>query len=221
MLTPLYIIPHIPKTGGYALKINLSRVLLPYVEVHIPNGEEEFNKIPLSEMSQDQLNRIRVIIGHNINTETSQFFNNREVRYITFLRDPISRMISHYNFDMSHYYKEDIPIDTWFNETEHANYMVKWLSTNFLKQNFVDLEEIYSSVNSSLKKFHIVGLTEEMDLFCDIFFKELGVEYSYIHTHVSGKDYRKVIDISQIDSAKYEMHHLIDYKLYNFYKNKV
>jgi len=58
----------------------------------------------LSLLTKEQKDKIKVIYGHTAYYGIHKFFNKPH-RYVTFIRNPIDRTISLYNFLMTRYYK--------------------------------------------------------------------------------------------------------------------
>ena len=84
---------HIPKAAGTSFKSILFRNFAPDQIYHVQGeeGEDEFKALPDAEKQ-----RFRLICGHH-------YFGLHEhipqpATYIAFLRDPIARTVSHYNF---------------------------------------------------------------------------------------------------------------------------
>ncbi len=100
---PLYVFIHIYKCAGTTINYHIHRnynrkefLLLyldapPFIQAR-PEIEEH-----LISLSDDQKDKLKVIFGHGAYYGIHRFFPNREVRYVTFLRETVSKTISHYN----------------------------------------------------------------------------------------------------------------------------
>jgi Sulfotransferase family len=101
---PLIIFLHLPKTGGTTLARIIDRQydsssILPLYESMFGNE--------LSALPQNHLDRLRIVMGHLYFGVHA--FAARPCMYITILREPIDRVISHYYFvrhDPSNYLYE-------------------------------------------------------------------------------------------------------------------
>ncbi len=88
---PIYLL-HIPKTGGSTVRAFLQTV---YAESEFWNYHGILSWRALFEYPLNDLRRCSVITGHFC----AYFFRyfSSSLRYITFLRDPVTRALSHYN----------------------------------------------------------------------------------------------------------------------------
>ncbi len=101
---PLIVFLHLPKTAGSTLARIIERqydssAILPLYESML--GEE------LAAIPQNQMDRLRIVTGHLC--FGAHEFSARPCTYITMLREPIDRVISHYHFvrnDPSNYLYE-------------------------------------------------------------------------------------------------------------------
>lgn len=89
---PLYIFIHIPKNGGSSLNKNIKDQLKP----------EEYAACPeIDRLSDEQKRKVKYIYGHRIYYGVHNKFNQREPKYIVFLRNPAERRVSQYNHDIA------------------------------------------------------------------------------------------------------------------------
>lgn len=130
---PIYIIHHIPKTGGVSLRTWLTQHLgLHQGLIHYGVAGELFcmqNRLPfLEQMTADQLYQAEVVMGHYVTEATAEFFPEREVRRLIVLREPAKRLISQYNHAMIFWCqgmgRDQIDFYEWFERhaVKHYNY---------------------------------------------------------------------------------------------------
>ena len=101
---PLIIFLHLPKTAGTTLARIIDR---QYDSSRILPLHESMFGNELSALSQNHLDRLRIVMGHLY--FGAHTFAARPCTYITMLREPIDRVISHYYFvrhDPSNYLYE-------------------------------------------------------------------------------------------------------------------
>jgi hypothetical protein len=102
---PIYIIHHLPKTGGVSLRNWLVQHLgLHQGMVHYGVAGELTcmqHGLPfLEQLSAEQKRGIKVVMGHYVTEATADFFPDREIRRLIVLREPTKRLISQYNHAM-------------------------------------------------------------------------------------------------------------------------
>ena len=96
----LYIILHIPKTGGMTLRKHIEENFKKNEIIKIYCEEDpKIMKIGLDNYLLNHPNKksVKIIIGHNFSYGIHKYFQ-KKVRYITFIREPIEIPISVYNF---------------------------------------------------------------------------------------------------------------------------
>jgi hypothetical protein len=196
----LFIFVHIPKTSGEVIKRNIERSLPEHAmirtsyehfesyfditknENNFYTGSEHFHRYVTS-LSDKQKNRIKLLAGHNSYYGIHEFFPHKAM-YATFLRQPLLRTLSLYNFELMAW-------KLYSAKTEPLNLMevnfLKRMRENFLINNDPPsfeqwINEIYDSkipfyytmsrylstlgfsaqndLNALLDKFYFVGITE-------------------------------------------------------------
>ena len=129
-----YTFHHIPKTGGSTLRIRL---------------EDRANK--------KQISKLDYAIGHNTTKRTPG-------THFTWLRNPLDRDISQFNYDMS---KNEAEADTFEDNCRQlaGNFFTLWLYKNYLLQDpNVDINSKYITVQQCLKNnFQRVFSTENFE----------------------------------------------------------
>ncbi len=98
---PLLIFLHLPKTAGSTLARVIERQYPAAAVLSLYDSAtgEELRCVP-----EDRMRRVRVVMGHFY--FGAHRFASRPARYVTVLRDPIERVISHYYYvrrDFTHY----------------------------------------------------------------------------------------------------------------------
>jgi hypothetical protein len=185
-------------------------------------------------MPASQINSIKIIYGHLAYYGIHEIFNKKP-RYFTFIRNPISRTISHYNYLRSQQPERQkfvkvmqdngqiVPFEEWLkNEippTHPAcNHMVWFFFQRFYGENLNDYhfspsEKDLEETKNRLKEIYFVGLTENpSDL--DFIYNRLRIDNCLSDRNISQKyfvaeDYEKTKDII---IAKNQL----DWQLYNY-----
>lgn len=181
---------HIPKTGGSSLRLRL---------------EDRANK--------KQICKLDYAVGHNTTVRTPGV-------HFVWLRNPLDRDISHYNYDMG---KGDIEDDTFEQHCQKlsGNFMVLWLHKNYLlREADVPMDVKYNNVRHCLqstfqKVFSLNKFEESWNHISDI----LKVDREpRLNTNRSNEDYKKYVskkDLGKEFIAWHTQHNHYDYQLYN------
>ena len=98
--------------------------------------------------------KIKCIAGHSVRTYSDLEEIDIPLKYMTFLRDPVSRYLSHYNHHIN-YKKDNMPFEKWMENPRQSNFQVKFLAN---EDNLSKAKEILEN------KFLFVGLAEEFDI---------------------------------------------------------
>jgi Sulfotransferase family len=147
----MIIFSHIPKTGGTSFRFILEN------SFGISHCHANHAKKPV--FAQDDLEfakkffpRLRSIAGHSLVNPLNLSVANPF--YITFLREPISRVISHYQYSVALGNNRKTFEESLRAEGKFENLQVKIIAG----------ERNLEKAKHSLEKFDFVGLTEQFDL---------------------------------------------------------
>ena len=184
-----YCFHHIPKTGGSSLRIRL---------------EDRADK--------KQISKLDYAVGHNTTAKTPG-------THFVWLRDPLDRDISHFNYDMG---KNEARANTFEESCKllAGNFMTLWIYKDYLLLNPTDNGEIkYQSVRQALKSnfekvFSIENFEQSWNEVADI----LKVDREpRLNTNRSNEDYKKYADRKNLSEEFISWHkdyNSHDYLLY-------
>jgi hypothetical protein len=210
------------KTAGttmhYILRNNYG---LNYVEISKP----AFNHDNLSSLLRVNKS-IKAIGGHSLRSVTKLELACPEIKYITFLRDPINRYISHYNHGRginSHQmsFEERIKI------LGEADYQTKFITGSFdlADRNFLaGKKELEKAKQILAKEFLFVGLVEKFDesliLFRNVLkSRNFDIRYQRINTTEHKHVQRNRIPLYVLEELR--QMNKTDYELYRFAKDEL
>lgn len=206
---------HIEKTAGLTVN-RILRVSMPFGHCDYIPGRASAKVITRADYKW--MRRIypmlRSIAGHSI-VPYSDFGEEPDIDFFTFLRNPVTRCASHYQYQMNIMGKQ-MPFGEWIKNEKYHNFQVKKLAGSSNADTAIDIIS---------RKRIFVGLTEEFDESLAMLaehFSAYGLQLSYQSKNVSGDNSIKarVLEDPQsrrlIDEANRE-----DWKLYRFAKETV
>ena len=181
-----YTFHHLPKTGGSTLRIRL---------------EDRADK--------KQISKLDYAIGHNTTKRTPG-------THFTWLRNPLDRDISQFNYDMS---KGESEADTFEDNCRQlaGNFYTLWLYKNYLLQDpSVDINSKYITVQQCLKNnFQRVFSTENFEQSWNEIADLLKIDREpRPNTNRSHTDYKKYANKKDLSKEFIEWHR--NYNHYDF-----
>lgn len=172
---PLHLFCHLPKTGGTTVtRLLVESLGLRYVAARPVAKRTTYSP---SDLRRDL--RLapwaRCIGGHPLKPYVDIELTDRDLRWVTLLRDPIERYLSHYQhqYDRGHD-RYHLPIDEWGRRFNRSDLMVRSIAGE------ANLERAKSILE---ERFDIVGTLESFDLFL-IQLRESGLIQSYVDSPI-------------------------------------
>jgi hypothetical protein len=123
---------------------------------------------------------VPLVAGHFLfDRDAFTHFGDR-YRFISVLRDPVARMISHYNEERRSNYL-DLPFDAYLETNlawRHATMALRYFS-GMAQVGPTELDQALALAKANLRCFGVIGVTEDLDRFCarfaDLFGRRLRV----------------------------------------------
>lgn len=216
MKQPLYIFLHIPKSGGTTIRKHIQKNFSPQEAVLFERQDLRFSKktskysVYMKEaqdyfgaLDQKALEEIQIIYGHEVPYGIHTLFD-RPCRYITVFREPISRTISHYNFFLTRYNKEDdikknqkpypsillvnnkVPSFTEWIEKVYAHLTVETMSQLLELLGYMNGNH-EKAIQEAVNRFYFIGLTDRLDEDAAFIYDLLGIKTYFINQNISQK----------------------------------
>ena len=230
-----YCFHHIPKTAGSSLQLRLCHrehigqlpkgsTLIVYplysdMQYYRVSEDTEFDAHkPIKEaflrtyQQPKSTGNASIVCGHYTNI-------NQDGKHYTWLRKPLARDISHFNYDLNYGHEESKDFATHLSLMA-GNFLVLWLYEKYCQlPRTADIEKKYNVVRKTLKeKFTKVYDSDSFEESWTEIANELKVDVEpRLNSNQGGKAYKNVAKISNLSNEFKTWHrsyNLYDYKLY-------
>lgn len=227
ILEPSLIFLHIPKTAGTTLHRILERQYEASTIFTIGNYEniDDFKQIP-----ESQKEKIRLLKGHMYFGLHESF--PQQSTYITIMRDPIERVISHYYYILSEpsnqlhqeVISQNISLKDFLSSgicQEIDNGQTRLLSTLGASSGYskCSSEMLESAKNNIQEHFTVVGLTEKFDATLILMQTKLRWKIPVYFKQNTTKTRPSKKDISRDTLRLIESYNELDIELYKYVQN--
>ena len=222
----MFVFVHIPKTGGITFQKIINRSFEGHEIIRFfKTGKSLWILKDIFLLTPEERSQIKVMAAHSSFIGVRLFFKN--VKYITFLRDPVNRIISDWFYAtkagpgnplFSRATQSDYPLEKAVEECEYLKNQQARKITG-LPLIWPDKFLLKAAKEALIKKFKFFGLTEFFNESIVLFkkqfrFKEVGYSKK---ENVNIYDKEKVITPSLVKTI--ERYNMVDIELYDFAKN--
>lgn len=221
---------HIPKAAGSTLYQLLEAQYAP--EERFATSKTEYSPhndlTHFEALNEEQLARIRLLYGHmgyGLHRRLP-----RPAMYITYLREPVERVLSHYSFERTlpespvYGYLQSGEMDLkryvrYYTEAaEMDNLQTRMIAGNWHKRGFgsCTVEMLEEAKRNLRAQFAVVGLTEQFDASYLLLKRYFGWRYSYFRRRNQTRNrlFRDEITSDQLDYIR--EHNCFDLQLYAY-----
>jgi hypothetical protein len=198
---PVYFLYHLPKCAGQTIDRHLAR-FLPASAYHKTRKRRGIGRLLFTRLNIEAMpapSRIKVVGGHFLGRSVERSFAGREIRRCILLRDPVSHLVSYYNFRMMRYLSEGrspYSFELAYSATQR-NFITHYVLRNFLEMPWPRLvglsdEEKYEIVNAFLATFWFVGDFKLCDELISALGPQLGIPHHAPRTNTQAEWERRV-----------------------------
>ncbi len=219
---------HIPKCAGMSVFHHLNEFLkwndeLVHLDARALDGVNAHGLMPFHRKDPRELARIEVLFGHEVSVDDAGKLAGRTPLFATCLRDPASRMVSHYNWEMEQLAAGGMPIppfDEWYQRQE-SNWIVRWLARRFfqLETRGRSDEELFEEVRVGLERFWIVCTLENFSTAMHQLTDKLGLPPIDAASNRAGESYSKRQELTPEIEARIERDHPFDVRLHRRWRD--
>jgi len=224
--SPVHFVYHVPKCAGSTIDYHLG-TSLPASSYYRTRKRRarHYRVMPDSRT-------LRVIGGHYLGISVEPLFEGRDVRRSLLLRDPVSHVVSYYNFRMMRYIAagfQPYDFDLAYEATQR-NFVSHYILRNFLEFGWLRImslssQDKYDLVNAFLSSFWYVGDYKCCDDLVAALGGELGIAPTASLRNTRAEWERRVRwtslnieDLSTRDIARIRQDNLIDQRLWETWR---
>jgi hypothetical protein len=203
----MIVFSHIPKTAGTSLKFILRN---NFGRQHIDSIKTHRSPYMLDDLqfAKKVFGNPLAITGHNLVDPVGNL-PGIDAKFITILRDPVTRCASHYQYDVVHL-GITATFEEWINRKENQNLSVRIISGS---------EDVSRAKYLLQEKFSFAGITEHFENSLKLLKIQLGeplnLEYARLITAKDNRIKNELLeDNSSLNLLKH--HNALDQELYDF-----
>lgn len=215
---PLYIFVHIPKTAGltfrYHIRKNFSEekyLLLAHTLFGLksyppPDYQEYKEKVfkYLSNLDNKRKNRLTILFGHYVPHGVHKYFD-RPYKYITFVRNPIKRVVSAYNHKLTKYHlarkqeKDTFYVERSLFVKKRIPNFEEWFDYYYSTSRKYSTKTMYeflknlgygNEIEEMIEKFYFIGITKKFQNDFLYLCKKLGINKHFLSKNKSIKFFK-------------------------------
>lgn len=158
----IWLVYHVPKTGGQTLRYHLRRELGPEAHIHLGRFERDLPLVTVDDLSGPAATSIRVVTGHPVVRAMGGLFPGSLIHDVLVLRDPVDRVVSHWMFQAEFRRRSGKP-PRGFSE------FVAWLGPNPMTRQVAEIvgetrpDRALDAALLGLDRITVVGTLDRLD----------------------------------------------------------
>lgn len=185
----IVIFVHLPKTAGTTLRYIIERNF-DKKTIFTIDGKDSQKSINLfNSLGSSDKASFSLIEGH-LEFGAIKYLPHKKIKYITFVRDPVERVLSYYSYILSDSYRrpwaknaESMSLKNYLLSRQDGsidNHQTRWIAGNVKwEYGACNEEALERAKNNIINHFHFVGITEQFDRSILLMSKLLGWRTPY------------------------------------------
>lgn len=205
---------HIEKAAGTSI-IHILRRLFPlsYVDARpLARGAENFIGARDIELLTRCNPAVACVGGHSVVPYTDIVEAHRQCRFITLLREPVARTVSHYRFWVQRMGRDHTP----------EEFLRHHVSRNFQVRKLAGKEDLDAAKRTIEKNFLLIGTTEEFDKFLVLLARLLDIPWSrLVYAKKNIADHKKELALPANFREQVAAQNELDSELYRWVRTEL
>ena len=202
---PLFLFLHMPKCAGTTFRIHIENNLAPeeilslYVDKDKRYRDRDYVREYITSLPEERKRKLKLVYGHEVHYGIHDWLG-RQGRYFTFLRHPLPRTISWYNYrrqknwvdkEIIHKFVDKGITPTLQQWLENSPWVWNEMTGYFADFGYCERKDRYSEkdLNRILDIFFFVGLTDTFDEDALYLYSLLGVTKNFFRAQNISKKY--------------------------------
>lgn len=227
---PVHFFLHVPKCAGTTVEAHFARTLGPGFLLaprwRHPLRDVIGNRYPT--LRAEDLAGVRLVSGHSLSVSLKAKFPGREVRESVLLRDPLSYLVSFYNYRWARHRERGEPAPPDFplwRRSQRRNPIARFLLTRYFEIGVPSVYRLgtrarFLFLDRAFARFHFVGSWRRCGEAVAGISRELGVDPEAPHENVGKVGVLKAADLPQAEVAAILAEHALDQLLFDRWKDR-
>jgi len=223
----IWVFSHVPKTAGTSLESYLIQAFAFKDVLHV--NAPDLNKLPQCVYLKNRF--AKFISGHHpFHGLLYQLLPDENIVHISMMRDPVSRVVSYYNYLATRNYHalhsqiKDMGFDKFLAQNDMVeihNGQAKRFAGLLHSSEIVSDSDLYFRAKQAIDKcYSLVGVTEFFKQFYQLLAKKCGITFHQLPVINRSETKVQLTDLSQYQLKTIKQNNKVDIQLYQYVKSK-
>lgn len=228
---PVHFFLHVPKCAGTSVEAHFARHLDPDGFLLAPRWRNPLRDVignRYSGLDPLALRRVQVVSGHSLSVSLARKFTGREVREHVLLRDPLSYLVSFYNYRWARHEQRGEPAPPPFADwtrTQRRNPISRFLLHRYFEIGYPSVYRLSSRARFRLlerafARFAWVSAWTQADAAIAALSTELGLPPAAERENEAAARRLALADIPEEERRALEAEHAVDLLLFERWKDR-